>query len=297
MLAGLDFFKKLMQYEKTYNSRGVQITNSLQTNGTLMDKEWADFFAENHFLVGVSIDGSKDLHSKNRIFADGSGSYDKAMTGIRHLCSSGVEYNILCVITAEAAQHGEEIYNALKEHQYLQFIPCIEGFHGEGSEFCPNGKALGQFLIDVFDCYERSWRQGKYVSVRNFDNYIGMLRGQRPEHCGMSGQCGIYYLAEANGDMYPCDFYVLDPWKLGNIATDPFVRLAKVQEQLGFVATSKHTAAKCTGCKWYPICRGGCRRDREPFENGMPGLNRYCEGYEVFFNYAFERLERLAKLG
>jgi uncharacterized protein len=297
MLAGLDFYRQLMIFEKKYNTRNLMISNSIQTNGTLIDAKWAAFFAENHFLTGVSVDGDKAIHDSNRIFADGSGTYAKVMDGIGHLKKAGAEYNVLCVVTAAAAERGAEIYHALSEHQYLQFIPCIEGFDETHSIHAPGAEAYGRFLKDVFDCYERSWRQGKYVSVRTFDNYIGILRGQRPEHCGMSGHCGIYYLAEANGNIYPCDFYVLDQWKLGNIVTDSFVRLANMERKLGFVESSLPVPTQCAGCKWYGICRGGCRRDREPFMNGKPGLNRYCEGFKDFFEYAYQRLENLASKG
>lgn len=297
MLAGLNFYRQLMIFEKRYNTRNLTISNSIQTNGTLIDDEWAAFFAENNFLVGVSVDGSQAVHDANRIFANGGVTYEKVQEGIGCLVKACAEYNVLCVVTSEAAEQGIEIFHALKKHKYLQFIPCIEGFDEELSVHAPGAKAYGRFLKGVFDCYERSWRQGKYVSVRTFDNYIGMIRGQRPEHCGMTGRCGIYYLAEANGNIYPCDFYVLDQWKLGNISSDSFVRLASRERKLGFVESSLPTAAQCKECKWHFICRGGCRRDREPFLNGIPGLNRYCEGYMDFFEYAYKRMENLASKG
>lgn len=295
MLAGLPFFRDLIRFQKMYRGRGVKISNAIQTNGLLINEEWASFFAENQFLVGVSLDGNQAIHDSFRIHADGSGTYDRVLEGIGRLKANRAEYNVLCVVTEQATMHGAEIFETLKEHRYLQFIPCIEDFDGGGREYSPDAKSYGRFLKDVFDCYERSWRHGKYVSVRIFDNYINILRGLRPEHCGMSGQCGTYYLVEANGNVYPCDFYVLDQWKLGNIVSQSLVRIAKEESKLGFVDSSKPVCEKCIACRWFALCRGGCRRDREPFVDAKPGLNRYCEGYTGFFEYAYPRMAKLAK--
>ena len=171
----------------------------------------------------------------------------------------------------------------------------IDPFDGRPSDYSLSPEAYGAFLKTTFDAYYAAFCRGRPVSVRNFDNYLGILMGLPPENCGQCGRCGQYFLIEADGGVYPCDFYVLDNWRIGNINDSSFFSLAKSPVGEEFRALSLLRRAECESCEWYGLCRGGCRRDREPFENGLPGLNRWCESYKALFEYAFPRMREMAE--
>lgn len=292
-LAGLGFYRELIALQRKYNARGLQVHNAIQTNGLTLDDGFAAFLAENHFLVGVSLDGEKETHDCLRLDADGKGTHDRVMRGIALLEKHRAQFNILTVVTRRVAERARETFEALARFGYLQFIPCIDGFDGQAGSYSLTPALYGSFLKTTFDCYERAHRRGKPVSVRVFDNLIQLLAGYPPEHCGMRGVCGRYYLIEADGGVYPCDFYVLDAWRLGNIEDQSFHKLAKSEIGDRFIETSRHQDAACAACTWYPLCRGGCRRDREPFVAGRPGPNRFCESYQMLFADAYDRMVRL----
>lgn len=293
-LAGLDFFGAVLAYQKEYNVNGVKVWNAIQTNGYAVTEEWAKFFAENNFLVGLSLDGFKEAHDAVRVDSGGRGTYARVVKTAALFDACGVEYNILCVVDKMVARHPVKTYRALKKYRYLQFIPCMDDFDGKKQAHSLTAEAYGNFLKQTFDLYYADFIAGTPVSVRTFDNYIGMLMGRRPESCAMNGVCGQYFLAEADGGIYPCDFYVLDDWCLGNVNTDTFEQMAESERAVRFLKSSEYVDKKCRNCHWFRLCRGGCRRDREPFENGRPGLNRYCESYQMFFEYALPSMRKMA---
>ena len=292
LLAGLDFFRTVIALQKKYNSRGIAVYNTLQTNGTLIDNEFAVFFAENRFLVGVSLDGDRVLHDTYRRFPNGSGSYDRVLAGIDLLQKHGVDFNILAVISKKSAENPAAVYESLKKYRYLQFIPLIDDFGSAGAEFSPDAAAYGRFLTETFALYHRDIMRGTYVSVRDFDSYIHMVRGLPPSSCAMQGRCGGYFTVEADGGVYPCDFYVTDEYKIGNITESSFFSLAKSEKLRDFVVSSVCTEEKCRGCTWFSLCRGGCRRHREPF----PSVTRFCEAYTYFFAQSIGKMREIAAL-
>lgn len=297
-LIGLDFFKKLIEFEKKYNKRGIQINNVLQTNATLINEEWAKFLAENKFLVGISLDGPKDIHDFHRVDAEGKGSYNRVMKGISYLNKYNVEYNILFVVTSIVARHGKKIYDFYKKNNfnYLQFIQCLDPL-GEpfgSNKYSLTPEAYGRFLNDIFDKWYEDVLKGENISIRYFDNLLGMLTGQAPEACGMSGVCSCEFVIEADGGVYPCDFYVVDKWYMGNIKDMSFEELFYSKAAQDFIKVSTHVDEKCKNCKWFAICRGGCRRHREPINNDIPSLNYFCKSYQMFFEHSISRLQMLA---
>ena len=295
-LAGLDFFQKLMEMEKRYKKSTLYVSNSIQTNGGNIDDEWAEFLAQNHFLVGLSMDGYADLHDKYRVDAAGKGTFSRAVQAAETMKRHGVDFNALCVVNSESAAHPEEVYEALRPYRFIQFIPCIDDFDSKEARFAPSAEALGQFLIRTFDLYRRDILAGEYTSVRIFDNYLQMLIGHRPEICAMNGRCSCSLVIEADGSAYPCDFYVLDSWKLGNVLTHSFTELQNSDRAKEFIASSAYMDPACRKCAHYSMCRGGCRRDREPFDGfGRPALNKYCEGYRAFFEARGKQLRELAQ--
>lgn len=295
MLAGLDFYRELIRLQKRYR-RGAKILNAIQTNGGLINDEWADFFAENRFLVGLSMDGDRETHDLYRKDADGNGTFLKTEESAEMLRRRGVDFNILCVVNRQVASRPVETYEALRKYGFLQFIPCIDAFDGDGPRFSPTAEEMGEFLVKTFDLYRRDIEAGEYVSVRTFDNYIQILNGGRPENCAMTGRCACYFVIDADGSVYPCDFYVLDEWRLGNIRQDSFAQMSRSPRAGAFVSSSVYMHPECRTCAHYSLCRGGCRRDREPFDDmGRPGKNKYCEGFRAFFDKRGKELRALAR--
>lgn len=297
-LAGLDFFRHLIELEEKYNTRGVRISHSLQTNGMLIDNEWALFLSQNHFLTGLSIDGPKAVHDELRPDTAGKGTHNRCMAAARLLRRHGAEFNILTVLTRQLAAHPDKTYNFMKQQGFgfLQFIPCIDGLdEGHGSNrYSLDAAVYGKFLCRIFDLWYSDFVQDKYISIRAFDNYIHMLAGHPPESCAMAGVCSPYALIEADGSVYPCDFYALDEYRLGNVADNSFGELLTGEAAMRFSAASRTLHPDCKECRFFPICRGGCRRDREPFTDAKPRLNPYCAAYQMFFAHALPRMQEVA---
>lgn len=294
-LAGLGFFQDFLNAVRQCNARSLPVYYALQTNGYALTDELCAFFAENRFLLGVSLDGTREIHDALRRDAQGQGTYDRVLQGIGRLKKHGVEYNILCVVTAAVAARAKDCWDSLKEHRFLQYIPCIDAFSGELRDYSLSAEAYGHFLTDTFVCYEQAYFSGHPVSERRMDNYLAMLMGQPPELCGMSGVCGHYFLAEADGGIYPCDFYVLDDWRLGNIQTDSLQRMAKGETAQRFRQRSRVLPPACAQCSWLFLCHGGCRRDREPYIQSQPSENRFCKSYRMFFEACYPRMQALAR--
>ena len=296
-LAGLDFFRRQVELQKQYNQKGVSVSNSIQTNGLAIDDEWAKFLAENHFLVGLSLDGPREIHDALRQDAKGEGTFDRVMETVKLFRRYKVDFNILTVVSKTVAQNAKKVYSFFRScnFKYLQFIECLDPFDASSTPYSLTPEDYERFLKVTFDEYYRDFQRGHYTSVRTFDNYIMMLMGKRPESCGMSGVCTAYNLVEANGNVYPCDFYVLDKYLLGNLHTHSFGDFTTSKTAEDFVKESLHVASDCRRCKWYRICHGGCKRNREPFADGRPGLNRFCPAYKGFFQYAYPKMEQMAR--
>lgn len=299
-LAGLDFYRKLMEFERKYNVKKVQINNALQTNGMAIDDAWAEFLARNRFLVGISLDGPRELHDANRADARGKGSFGRVMEAIGLFNRHSVEYNVLFVVNGYTARHVNKVYGFFRKcgFRYLQMIPCLDPLNEQpgGNEYSLKPDRFTYFLKALFDLWYEDLSKGNMISIRYFDNLVGLLMGYRPEACGMSGECQCQFVVEADGGVYPCDFYVIDEWLLGNIKDCGFDELKNSGPAVRFVEESKPIDPECGVCRWSKLCRGGCRRSREPFVGGAPVLNYYCSSYREFFDYAGERLRRLAAM-
>lgn len=299
-LAGLDFYKTAVALQKKHNQKGIQIHNAIQTNGLLLDREWAVFLKENNFLVGISLDGVKDTHDHNRPDGRGEGTFGRVMESIRLLENHGVAYNVLTVVNRQTAHRAAKIYNFYKRSgiRFLQFIPCLDPLgeeHGAMS-YSLTAEDYGSFLCTLFDLWYRDAKAGTACSVLQFENYIEMLLGYPPSACGLSGVCGMQHVVEADGSVYPCDFYVLDEYRLGNLRTDSFEEINARRKEIGFVEKSMEIIPECKTCPFFSICRGGCRRHRPVNPDGSLGKNIFCESYRKFFAYAGPRLAELARM-
>lgn len=293
-LAGLDFYRQMLLLQKKYARPGVRIFNTIQTNGYCIDEEWARFLADHHFLVGLSLDGPANLHDRNRKDHQNAGTFDRVLRAAKLFDRYQVEYNILCVLTGENARKVDEIYEFFKENafDFLQFIPCLEPMdQARGLEaYHLSVEDYGEFLLRIFDLWYADLKQGHYISIRHIDNWLSILLGGHPEACAMNGICSIQFVVEGDGSVYPCDFYVTDQWKLGNVETDSFLQMLRSAPAQKFIRTSTSVPHSCRACPIAFLCRNGCRRDRALTPEGLPGKNYYCNAYLRFFT---ERKQQL----
>ncbi len=306
-LVGLPFYERLIALEEKYNTRRLPIQHAIQTNGMHLDSAWARFFREQRFLVGLSLDGHARSHDRYRVDAHGAGTHARVHAAARLLQQERVEFNILSVVTAELARRITGVYAWLRDQGfgYLQFIPAIDDFGleaGHAAAWSLTAEAYGDFLCRLFDLWYDDYCSGRYVSIRHFDNWIQLLRGCEPESCALRGVCSAYGVVEADGSIHPCDFYVLDEWQLGHIATDELGAMLTGEIAERFVRLSLNKDPACDTCTWFGICRGGCRRDTEPLlaDPDRPyGLrlsaNRFCAAYKRFFPHAFGRMQAIAR--
>ena len=225
-MIGLDFYQTFVELVKEYNHKNLEISYFIQTNGYLLSEEWVRFLADNHFLIGISLDGTIHTHNRYRKNYDGKGSFDQVMDTIGLCNRYKAEYNILTVVNKATARSVRKVYQFYRrqDFRYLQFIPCLDPLGSEKGkeEYSLLPEEYGRFLCKLFDLWYDDYCHGHLISIRNFDNYLGMLKGYPPEACDMRGQCSIQHVVEADGSIYPCDFYVLDQWKLGNIREEEF---------------------------------------------------------------------------
>ena len=300
-LAGLDFYRDLVAYVTAHeNPKKLKIHYALQTNGYLINEEWAAFLGENHFLVGVSLDGLKEIHDRYRLDAAGKGTYQRVISAIRLLEKHQVEYNILTVVTAATARNGQKIYNYFKKNHfgYQQYIECLDPIGEEPGqhEYSLTPEKYGEFLKSMFDAWYLDMRSGTYVYDRYFENLMMIMAGQQPESCNMRGVCGKQWVFEADGSVYPCDFYALDQWRLGNIQENSFEEMDEKRDELGFIQWSMRQQEDCQKCRWFGLCRNGCRRNREPVTAEHTNRNYFCKSYQMFFEYAYPRLTEIYQL-
>lgn len=298
-LRGLEFFEKVIALEEKYNRKGLTVWNSLQTNGLLIDEKWCAFLAKNHFLVGLSVDGTQLIHDGLRKDRNGEFTYQRVCNAAKLFDEYHVDYNILTVVTKDVAKNIKEIYRNYKKMgwRYLQFISCLEPLQEERGtvEYAILPEEYGVFLTELFDLWYIDYKQNDYTYIRQFENHLGMILGMPPEACEQRGICGIQHVVEADGSVYPCDFYVMDEYRLGNLNTDKWDDIQKKREEIGFVKRSCCLDENCKNCEYFGFCRGGCQRNRVWNEKTKSYTNYFCESYKTFFAYASSRLEEMAK--
>lgn len=281
LIAGLQYFKHFVKKVKEENRLNSRIYLSIQTNGTLVTDEWAQFFHDNGFLVGLSLDGDFK-NNKFRVDENRENAFYKILTAAEKFKRFNVDFNILTVLTGHCADNIDDIYKFFrsKGFRYLQFIPCLRPFGDKSeSELYMTNEQYANFLIHCFNRYVKDYVRGQYTSVRYFDNLMHLYLGNPTEQCGMCGHCMHQFVAEGNGNIYPCDFYCTDEWILGNIddENENFDTLAHCPKAIEFLRESLAVPEKCKKCKYYPVCRaGGCKRTREDRD--------YCEAYKKFFS-------------
>ncbi|TAK82498.1 MAG: anaerobic sulfatase maturase [Betaproteobacteria bacterium] len=304
MLAGLAFFKEAVALQERYRPSATRIVNALQTNGTLLDEEWAGFFREHNFLVGLSIDGPARFHDPLRRDLRGRESHARTLKALELLQRTGVEFNTLTVVHRLNCEHGREVYRYLRRlgSRHMQFIPLIErltpagAFAGppdgeEPAEIAPwtaPPEGFGKFLCEVFD----DWRPRDVgrVFVQIFEEYASVLAGYPARLCVFASDCRGTPILEANGDLYSCDHYAYAAYRLGNILETPIGELARSKRQVEFGrAKTDSLPEPCTRCEFLGACFGGCPKHR------FSGASYLCPSYRRFFAHAAPELARIVR--
>ena len=296
-LAGLDFFLLFTKTVRKYNQKRVTVQYAIQTNGLAVTEEWARFFREENFLVGISLDGTPDVHDALRPDASGDGTWARVMQTIELLHRYGVECNLLCVVTKQLAKKAERVYKSMKATgvRYLQFIPCLDplGMPQGQQNYSLTPELYARFLCALFDAWYRDWKTSTYVSIRLFEDYIHLLMGGPAVTCSTTGTCGAYMVVEGSGAVYPCDFFCLDAYKLGTVQADTLHSLLANEKMRVFIADGWQIPAECQPCRWVHLCRGGCKRDRNATDTAQRSY--YCKALQKFFAYAELRLCEMAR--
>lgn len=298
LLAGLDFFHRVVSLQAKYAPPNTSISNGLQTNGTLINEAWARFFRTYNFLVGVSLDGPRSIHDSHRVTGSGKGSFELVMRGIKHLSAAGVDYNILTVIHEDNVDRAEELISFYREHhfEYVQFIPCMDfrsQQSGQPGRFRISPEAYGRFLCEVFDLWYNDGRPD--FSVRMFDNMLSVMMHQEPELCVHRSSCPKMMLLESSGDAYPCDFFIDAKHRLGSIGETRLENLLQSPVYDDFLSIKPNMSDACRMCEFLSFCGGGCPRNRNWLDvNDLTERDYFCESYRMFYSYAYPRMQTIA---
>ena len=283
-LAGLDFFEFFVGEVKKAAPPNVRVRYALQTNGLAVDEDWCRFYKENKFLLGLSLDGSAALHNGNRVDGGGKGTFNRVMKAKGLFDRLGVEYNILCVLSSQNARRAQGIWDFFvrEKIKYIQFIPCIEPLtNPEGSQDALTADKFYLFYSTLYPIWKRGLEKGSasqnLIRVQLFEDLISLLlHGQRVT-CGLSGGCTPQIIVEADGSVYPCDFYVLDEYKIGDLAAHDLQQVFEAVIKSDFIKKSPETPAQCENCTHYRWCRGGCKRMDKAVYGKDCGMRRFLD--------------------
>jgi uncharacterized protein len=306
-LMGVDFYRKAIEFQNKYRKPGMTFENTMQTNGTLLDDEWCEFFKENNFLIGISIDGPRKLHDVYRVDKGGKGTFDNVMRGLRLLQKHGVEFNVLVTVNRINADYPLEVYHFLRDEvgtEWIQVIPVIERINPDGVNVIQQGDTVtersvqpeqfGRFMIRIFDEWIRN--DVGEMFVQTFEatarNWMGLPSSGM---CVFEETCGLGLALEHNGDLYSCDHFVEPNYLLGNIQDEHMIELVSSDQQVQFGLDKRDTLPQyCRDCDVRFACKGECPKNRFiQTPAGEPGLNYLCAGWKAFFHRVDEPLKML----
>lgn len=290
-LAGLDFFRRLVELVKV-RARGIRVSYAFQTNGLLLDEAWCRFLKENGFLVGLSMDGYAKNHNACRPDAHGEGTFSRVLETKQRMDRMGVEYNILTVLTAELARHPQQVWRFLEEQkiQYIQFIPCLGPLEEASSPWALTPRRYAEFYSALFDRWYEAFRKGNYISIKLFDDLTRLLAFGECNACGLLGFCQPQLIVEADGSVYPCDFYVLDDYRMGDLTKEPLAAIFP-EKAKPFLERQTEAMPLCQSCPYRRMCGGGCQRMRREVCYA-PGED-LC-GHKMLLDRIFPRLQAIA---
>jgi uncharacterized protein len=289
-LAGLDWFRQFTENAAS-RRKNVKVNYALQTNGLLIDDAWAKFLHGHNFLTGLSIDAGAKFHDSNRLDAAGEGTWEKCMRSKALLETGRAEYNILCVLTNELAAEPDKVWRFIIDEniRFIQFIPCLGGLdESRKSPYALMPARFAAFYSQLYGWWLRELEKGNYISVKLFDDTANFFFRGVPTACGIDGRCQSQYVVEADGSVYPCDFYVLDNYNTGNLTRQTLRELFDSQPMQAFLREERKLPPLCRSCGYLKICGGGCKRMRDVVYYGAGGT--VC-GYKTFLDKCLKPLE------
>ncbi len=297
-LMGLDFYQRAIELEMKYG-HGQIVGNGLQTNGILLDRDWAKFLKKYEWLVGISLDGPAFIHDHYRLDRAGKGTHQRVEDHAKMLLDEGVAANAMCCVTSHSVKYPEELYNYYKDLglTFMQFIPIVETDKNDlskAADFSVQAGDYGTFLTRLFDLWLADFKDGQpTTSVRHFESVFYSYVGMQAPECTMMKECGPYVVVEHNGNVYSCDFFVDPKWKLGNVMTDRIINMLNSKKQTIFGQAKAELPRECRQCSWLTRCYGGCTKDRikDPQDRRKP---RFCTSYKMFFKHADPVLSDMA---
>lgn len=298
-LMGLEFFRHSIDLVEKYRKPGQIVRHAIQTNGLLLDDEWCALFKQHSFLVGLSVDGPREVHDTYHVDRGGTGTFDRAMRAWQLLCKHGVDFSIVCTVNAANQKYGRAVYRFLRDAlgaRSMQFVPIVERQAGDGVTARSVGaRQYGRFLVEIFEEWVRN--DVGEVYVRLFDETLEGFFG-RHKLCIHAPTCGQGPALDCNGDLYSCDRFVQPRYRLGNVHKTRLLDLAASPAQLEFGDAKRDTlTAQCRNCAVLSLCNGGCPKDRFAISrDGEAGQNYLCAGLELFFTHAQEAIEAMAQL-
>lgn len=292
-LAGLSFFTYFVSYvNKKKTNQKIQY--SLQTNGYILDQEWVSFFKKHDFLIGVSLDGYAENHNKLRSDLQGEPTFKRINESITLLQKYQIPYNILSVLTKQLAAHPKELYAFYKRKRfsYIQLIPCLPTYPNTVDEdlYALTPKEFYTFYDTFFELWLEDFKRGEYISIALFDNLFTIFKNRIPGQCGAVGNCQLQMVVESNGDVYPCDFYSNDRYRLGNIKSNSISELSKSGVVSRFLKEPKRSNKNCGRCKFQKICNGNCKALNVAYYD-----EEYC-GYQQFLEKYYKILYEIAQI-
>lgn len=293
-LAGLAFFQHFVQ-EANRQRGAVKIDYALQTNGMLLDESWCSFLKEHSFLTGLSLDAMKANHDAFRVDKNGHGTYKRVMAAKRLLDRCGNQYNVLMTLTNSLARHPQQTWNFVKENniQYVQFIPCLGPLekNADQSPYALTPQRFARFYKQLLTLWLADWEKGKYISVKLIDDLVNLLSKGIVTACGLTGVCSPQVVVESDGSVFPCDFYMLDCYKAGNLCEEPLHSIFSAPQMRKFACETQEKNF-CRECQYFRMCGGGCKR----MQRAVSFCEReaYC-GYRDFLDFALQKLLDVAR--
>lgn len=292
-LSGLPYFEFFIDAVNKIR-KNVNVTYALQTNATLLDDDWCVFLKKNKFLVGVSLDGPESTHNMCRVDASLEGTYKTVMAAIKRLQAHNVDFNTLMTLTNTMAKHPTQVWNFItaNDFRYVQFTPCLAPFDAVGKDpYALTPQKFADFYIQIFNNWKKELDKQNYYSIKLFDDLVNLLAFGQVNACGLTGSCASQIVIEADGSVFPCDFYTLDEWCLGNLTRESIAQIFSSPNISAFVKRPR-TRLLCASCKYNRICNGACHRMQESicYKEG----ESVC-GYQKFLDATINQFAQIAQ--
>jgi len=296
LLAGIDLFKEILRIEKNIGA-SKKITNCVQTNATLITTKWANFFSENSFSVGISLDGPEYIHDAYRVFKNGDGSHKAVLMGLKNLQNAGIYPAAIGMITKKSLPHAKEIFDFFLDKKIKTFHlkPCyeIDPLTNQLADFSVTPLEYSDFMMDILDIWFK--RNDPSICIRNLEQILKAQLGGTPNLCEVSGDCWLFPTVEFDGSVSACDSFPVRKYYFGNINRDSWENLLQSANSQMFLEDFTHNLTRCADCKWISICHGCCLRYAYSLENNTWHHNIFCEAKKRLFNYIETKIKAVKR--